>query len=743
MNTPVASLEFRLERTPASAGTDTYRWSTRALPDETFIEGRIPVGGWREVSRALSSEQGDHSVSRASVELMDNDGLLRGLLDGVQTQFFENREATVKLHSEVGRPTGIARNIFRGAVTDAQVSSADVDGGRALRATIDLEDALRPHLDKLIPSALFDPAHFPGIDPRLAFTPIPIIAGEHSDDGALDDFGVAAAKGMCPAIHVGMRRTVDDNPLEGIPAYLAAPVLTARLTGAGGSTPYTYGVTAHSAFGQTILSNVVTILGPATLTPTDGIELTWTVPTGDVTGYSAYGRVNPTPVRRLASFGADTTTYTDDGSAVEQPGPPPSVNTAQIPGTDGAFFWDFYVLCLGASEIIALYGSSSPSTPGVAPERIDITATAGVDVLMPGHPGWPHAQLYLDIGPYRVTGFYARGPRSNDHIQGVVTFAAQMCGAEDIGDGTGDSIQEAFPMLQWFLNEHVFKNQGEGYRSGLYGPVEAFSNGDPMLQTSKFTDAQALTAQWMGTDEGYYGAIYLGGPNGRITVREFLRGWNLTHGCFTATNHHGQLYPVLINDEASSTDGRVYRRTLEIKALGQPQIDRDQIEPKMSFQFDWDPDAQAYRSEIIPIADEAAFDAQKGRTRDQGVQLSPYTRDFATAHDARSRRLRRLKYARRLQPLVTNYYGLSDELGDQIRIGHKDQIGDSTDTLRPHIVIGHRVDLNRGEVTLVGLDVSRLLETAFGALEDEATMSANLGDETSSAAPPTGAFELT
>lgn len=733
------SLEFHLERTPAEAGTDIYRWSERPLAGVNFIEGRVMPGGWGPIRREASDEQGNHRAGRASVEINDADRLVRNWLNDPETQHLEHREAACKIHTREGRFADEARSLFRGPVVDVTHGRRITRSQWQETARFELTDAIGPYLDRLIPQHVFTAEDFPGIDPALLNTPIPLIGGEHSDEGAEDAVGASATKGMIPAIYVGMRRTVDDDPTSGIPALLIPPSLSGVVVGTAGTTPWTYGITAHSAYGETTVSAGITVAGPATLSATNYITLSWD-PVADATGYTIYGRTNPSPVRRLASVGPDVTSYNDIGAAAELAPGPPGRNTAQIPGVDGAFFWDFYVVALGVVEITAVYGSDVAA--GTTPARMNLNDMSGVDLLIPGFDGWPHGQDYLTTpSGLRITGFYARGPRSDHHVTGVVTFAVQTCGYEDVGDGSGNAIQEAFPMLQHFLNEFVLKDGGLTYRTGDWGPLEAFPS-DPaitMLQTSKFAAAQDLTREWLGTAEGYYGAIYLGE---QITVREFLQLFNLTFGSFTAVNHHGQLYPFLIDDAGDPEVGRVYRERIEIKRLEAPEIDRDQIENPIRYQFDYDPDGRRFRSDVLRAYDELAFVNQKGTTRDRGVRLCLFTRDAATAMDAQTRWHRRMKYARRLQGLVTNYHGLSDEPGDQVLIGHRGALGDGTTALRPYIVLSHEVDPNTDEVRLVCLDVHRLLTGVLPLLEDEGSMIGNLGDETSSAPPPVGAFEL-
>lgn len=310
---PDVSLEFLLERTPASAGTDAYRWASRPLAGVEFIEGRVTSRGWGAIRREASDEQGNHAIGQASVEINDDDGLVRGWLHDSETAYLEHREASCRLHSPAGRFAGTHRDLFRGLVSDVQLSQRVSQDGHHRTAIFELKGALAPYLDRTIPKHVFTAADFPGIDPRLIGRPIPLVGGEHSDAGAEDTLGNSVTKGFVPPIFVGQRRTVNDNPTNGVPAMLAAPVLSAVLVGTGGTTLYTYGITAHSAVGETTISNTVSVLGPAVLDGSNYIQLTWTDVPG-ATGFTLYGRINPTPVRRLLI--AQSGTLTDRKSVV-------------------------------------------------------------------------------------------------------------------------------------------------------------------------------------------------------------------------------------------------------------------------------------------------------------------------------------------------------------------------------------------------------------------------------------------
>lgn len=740
-----------------SPGTETRRCSTKPLGDAEFTEGRVPEGGWVPVRRELSDDQGQPRMATGGVVLNDDDGALRAAITENETRFVTHTEASIQVLSKVGREAALDwRYLLRGRVEEPSLEIERNGNHRKRRVRLDLIDALAPYYDQTIPEKLFLRSDWPDIHRDIENTPIPLIGGEHSDAGAEDVNGNSAEKGMCPAIHVGTIQTIDDvptggSPVDTEPAFLQAPAdleQEVESPSVSGSTDYYYGVTALSAVGQTLLSAILHIDdGPAVLSAASPNIFSFEA-VEDAVGYVIYGRRNPTPVRRLrvidASGGAGSPariTFTDDGTDVEHAPGPPDINTAQIDGPAGTFFWDFYVIALGYVTITGLYASHTRQ--GVEPGReLMEEGTYGVDFLMPTyrdgtpHPSWPFPDPWLTTASgLQVTGFFGRGPRSHHHKENIVTMAVSTCGYEDVGDGTGLPIQRAFPMLQHFCNNFMPLDGLPTYAAGTWLPLREFSDGTSILRTSAFESCQTLTESFMAPEgspangDGYLAHIYLREP---ITIREFLRTFCETFDSFIATNHHGQIYPVLCNPLADATDGRIYRERIEIARLESPQLDKTHIEPRVAFQYDWDPDAGRFRSEVEIAQDVDAVAVQK--FRDRGVKLLRFTRDGATARDAMYRRVLRLRYPRWKQTVVCKFSpGLEDELGDQIRITHPDGALQDGWTERPFMVTAHVVDPNRGEVWITGFDLYPLLTTGWfaEALEDESVMDGNLFDEES------------
>lgn len=745
---PSIRFTFRLAKVPAALGTTVYRWATRPFADVgAWTEGRLLK--WGSIERAASTPDGDYDIASVDVELDDSDGLFRGLLADPTTRYMTSREAAIELLSEAGRAAGTAwRSLFRGRVTDIQCPP-----GR--KARLRLADEVGSHfsgfdLEKTLGVRITRREH-PNAEDNVVNRIYPIVIGEHSDIGAVDENGAVADKGLLPVIDVGDYlltddgTTVDDVPVQ----YLQAPTnLSAVIAGTSGSTTITYAVTALSPYGETTSATVTTTTAPAILNGTDYVTLSWDEVPGAIEYrvYRSTGSAGAGLVVRLnngETYTDPETTWDDTGvSATAQA--PPATNGAlvdQVLGDGTAIFgWGRLITKIGANaEVHHVYASDLAT--GTTPKRVRMDESVyGGEFLVYGRSGWPHDDPYIEINGIRMGVIYARGPRLQHHRDGVVTIAWNGCGDDDVGDGTGEIIDEAFQALQHVLNEYVLKDDGLGYHTGDFGPLETYSNGVAKLKTSSYASAQALTVTWIG-GSGYLAAFAITEP---ISLREFLRKFCVTFACHLAANHHGQIYPFLLDDTAGSTSGRLYRDRIEIGELVSQQIDHDAVETKVIYHYDFDTEANRFRVTDQVIEDETATAAYLGEPRMRSPRECRYTRDAATALDSNSRHLTRYKVAPRYLGFRTDFTGLEDETGAQVRVTHYDGAGGvNGDDKTPFVVMKHLVAPAAPEhVVLTCIDLGRMLSTGFPLLQDEATMSGNLGDETSSSLPPTGAYEL-
>lgn len=699
-------VEVDWEPYPAST-TITYRWAPRPFADAgSWKEARVASIG--PIERSLSDDDGHYEIARTRIVLDDHDGLIRGLLGTDATSVLTGRIATVKLLSEAGRRAGTTpRMLFRGAISEVQLRK-----GRQIELTItDLVGSSFSNFDleKTIGVPIgSEHTNLPEDSRGLIY---PVIYGEHSDNGAVDENGDSAEKGLLPVIDTG-----DYHPFgEDIPnSYVTPPRnVTATLVGAGsGSRTYYYGITAVTSFGETTLSNVASVSGcPDSLDVDTYVLVEWDAPaTGAsyVIAYKVFGRSTNPPKKRLdtmnngGTFVSPETEYRDgrqgsrtDFDTEKSPGPP-KTNTAVLEGENMA--WGRLVVSGGSVNVTQVFASDLAD--GEEPKRIEIDVD-GPDVVTSNSAAWPHSDPFIEVGGIRQTVIYMRGPRLTAHREGSVTVAVNACGYEDVGDGSGDMISQAFYQWQHLVNEHILKDEGTGYRTGDWGPLETYANGDAQIWTSKVEAAQDLSVERIG-GTGYLGAIAIHEPT---TVRELMRRFCLTFDAFLGVNHFGQVFPCLIDERANPATGRLYRDRIDLIELSDQRFDHDAVESEITYDYDWDADAQAFRVTDQRVEDVDAASALKG-ARFGDTQELYFTRDSATARDSRLRRLFRHKKAPRYVSVTTNLLGLEEELADPMRLTHYDGLGTDGDVNLPGFIRSHRVD--RESVTLEMLDLRRM-----------------------------------
>lgn len=220
--TPDMLCELHATKHPDTLGETVYWWGDKGmdLPIESaFVEGRVRRPGWLEIRRAMALPDQYPEVSRAGVQIDEQDALIRTLLDTDSTSYLVAREWVSWLVSETWRKaSGAMRVAFRGVV-----SALNPGPGRTY--TIEAEDQITGpfgifNLDKLVPQIVMTQAFFPpgtgipgfgvddgglptaGLHKDLEGKPFPILAGTQSDATYLAADGQSAAKGAVPLIWV-------------------------------------------------------------------------------------------------------------------------------------------------------------------------------------------------------------------------------------------------------------------------------------------------------------------------------------------------------------------------------------------------------------------------------------------------------------------------------------------------------------------------------------------------------------
>lgn len=766
---PDTWISWRLQRTDGDV--DTYEWGTRPLADEdSFKEPRLDRIG--NVRRSCATDDGEPRNPTCDIDVNDADGLIRGILAEAETAHGIGGEFAVRILSETARKAGATPS----ELMNGRVSKIAPLGDRRARITVaGVTGALytEANREKTYPQQRIGEEHpyAPRESKGLVY---PILIGVKSDVGATDQYGNSAEKGLMPAIDVGTVLLLADGtevdqaeyPLE----YLDAPTgLEATNDGTAGSESVTWGVSALSAYGETMIATVTLSNAPDLLNGTDSVTLTWTNPSGTLGNH-----VYRDGQRVVLVTGVET--YTDVGAPTTGQAPPLG-NTAliDVETADGTAVPRVrFVAAQKAVHVEHVYGSDLAD--GAEPKRTRLTR--GTDVFVYGDDGYPHADPYIDIGGIRQTVFYLLpGPIAKHHREGAVNIAWNGWGVETVGDGSGTTITQLFYGWEWFLNEEVLKDGGAGHKTGTYGPAETFANGVPMLRGSKFTEAQILSAQFLNDSHGYVINYALTEPKSLRTIeREFLQ----TAGCIACpANRLGQYYPIVINDLAAEAalsnnlsplqdeatmsgnlgdetvagdaelllaEGqRMYHHQINILRWAGENREDDKVETRVVFNGGWDNDAQTPRFEDREIAyDPETYGFQEHKQR--GRREARFSDDLATLGDAQDRYLRRHLLAPRKPGFATDIGGIADDLGAEILLTHPEgsSSADGDEDLRA-LVIEHDTDPTPGQetVTLRVLDLTRIVAgSPLQRLQDEATMDGNLMDEDESRLPPVGAWRL-
>lgn len=723
-------------RTVRDTGEEVGYYSNRPFNKPQYISPRVPE--WDTITRGLSDEQGSYKEAQSSLTLSDDDedSKLRTAVAENPTRYQKDTEVKLSVLSHVGRAADLAeRTLLRGKLDGPPQYPIDQPEThlRRRRLQLKLVDALKPYLDSYINKEVFSRDRFPKIDRAIENTRIPIIGGEFSDAGAVDVAGNTAELGMVPLIYAGTWHTTSDDPLGSESAFIAAPSGVSVLATNPGSRVVYYGVTFFSASGETTQTIYQLESSATTISPSDYNTVSWTAAGSDVTHIAVYRGDYPTPNKRIALLDPSQVSYVDGGTSVPVSISPPLVNQAQIPDEDGGFNWDLWVVCLGVVGITGLFGSDDAR--GAAPKRINILDTAGVDFLIPGYTGWVGSTLYLEIDDLWLTCILGRGPRSQQAKDGIVTLAVSTCGLTDVSDGSGEPIQQYFPLVQHFLNQFLLLNRGLGWKKDGWGALETFSDGVEIINTETVQAMQDLTKLFLDDDHGYQGHIYLREPT---TGRQFLEMACQTADAYCGTNHHGQLMWSIFDPDVDTSSARILRQYIELQALEAPEIDNANLEPNVRFQYDYNPDTDAYRSEIEWATDEEFHSEVAVGLQDEatGVRLLRFTRDQNTARDAMHRRKARLRGARYRQAFICKLApGLDIELGDVVMISHPDGPLPRWSS-EPFFIISHEVIPKDGTVRLEGYRLESVIPSPSASPSASFSPSASVSPSASRSVSP-------
>ena len=736
---------------PPSEPTQTFRLSGRAASRaDGFVEGRVQAGGYGELLRSLSDFDGSYDVDVWRFELDDHDRAIRTLLRDPSTRNWKRWEVRAEAVSDVGQKAGAVPRVL----TRARVN--DVSLGEELAVTLEVRDLLGVDLDRQLPLWRWgdDWSDLAEFNEEAKDKVVPLIYGENSDHGATVDglpTGTPAEKGLVGARFLGKKLIHEGYPgTPGTAPIYANPPgnLTITVHNSGGRATHTVrcGVTALTVYGETTLSNIVTVTNYPKMvfadseTPGDPeVDWEWDAPDncdpGEIVGYRMYvidESSTATPRYRVDMnynpAGNASTTYTDDGDDPHDKRmypPPPTKNTAQVaagtPGTPGSgpLYWDVWGVCAGAVPWDVGYdffaSDIAQGNSGSAPSRVLFTeAERRASFVMPNDPEWPHDDPWVVRNGRRFSVFYGRGTVSTHAKEGIVGLALNLPGYAENADATGDVINQAF-----YIQQHLLSNWGgldidqTTYKDGAWLGLPLFADGVERLQSSRFQACQATSAARLGTALGYVWRFVIDEP---MTLGELLALFTKNSTAPFRSSCHGQLGPVLIDETLDPASGALWRDRIEVKRWLRPIVD-NRVCSRMNVVYDWDSEMRRFRDTLPPIEDRDLGDEYGGHVTywDDPLELR-LIGDKATAQDVSARTFRLFRRPRTVQPVVLGLMGLASDLGDVRRLTHYNGPGSAGDVETPGFLVSHRLAIDAEEVTAGLLDLTEIRESEQEAL---------------------------
>lgn len=574
---------------PSSTLT-TYRRAICEIspPDvSTYYGGRKPSGllAVGEIEHGLGNEQGGFEAASADIDWSDTiDRLFRTLLSD---QDLDGNECRIYAASPARRAAQLApRLLFRGVVQRAALSSP-------LTARLTVVDPLFADGAPLGPDRQWPPLipKFTSIGNMTAdtlSTPLPVIYGEKSDEGAINPVtGAFAKKGVVPLIYLGTATVgeVDENQpgTYTIDDTIPQPFMfNANNLGTGTTenpgfltSIYYYGATQRISDGA-----ISEITGPGLLDPegnsmpgvhfiinfafADGYNepnpayqyIFWASGNSafhPITNFNAGGQLGIT-----IHDGVTRDSYYDHGDVVDASAVMlPNYTAPDVPNNT----WDAYLVCWGASyRGLSLYGSNlGNGDPEAKHDRVELTVADvnGSSVLWPWNAdgtvsdAWPFNDTFLDLDAedgttYRLTMMFARGPLSDDHKDGVVNFAANMIGIEETGDGTGLPIMEVHIAQHHWLENFVLNRWTSGNWCTA-GTSPTWADGTFKVRSSRFFSRQAYTAAAIGGG----GLLVNWIADASRGLMDWVKEWNFSTETKLGVNGHGQLTLGFLDDRES------------------------------------------------------------------------------------------------------------------------------------------------------------------------------------------------
>lgn len=406
--------------------------------------------------------------------------------------------------------------------------------------------------------------------------------------------------------------------------------------------------------------------------------------------------------------------------------------------------WFAFLICGHAiKEITAVFQGGIQVDPG----------NFGVTFAVPGHPGFsgyfsadPGDPQYRDINGHRYTLLYVRGPQGEQAKDGSKPITVNLKGIEDVGDGSGDLITDAFD-----VQLHAYRNWIFGdYQTGDWpssGPT--WPNSSPAVQViddASFAVAKAVCSTRMAG--GYTAAFGMGVDGEFLQVRDWIQRFNLSCACWSGFSRKSQWMVRVMDDSLAPLDAA--ERFTDVRdVFGAPDVhdSPNDLENVVVYSHTrkWALKTWGGIDQETPTAAQQPTDpsiVKSGQTKKSRTIEMWLVRNATMAGDVAQRRRLLTKEPPRTVVFTVGLRGMQVELGDVVKLTTAQGIGSSGWEDRAIFITRHELNPDRLTVRLEGIDVGRIFAGAF-ILGDESSLPATwtsastaqkrygyLGDET-------------
>lgn len=224
-----------------------------------------------------------------------------------------------------------------------------------------------------------------------------------------------------------------------------------------------------------------------------------------------------------------------------------SITLAAAPGLGNMAM--FLVSAQAVQRIQSIYAANTAVSPPV--ERGPLNpALIGVNVFVPGYPGWPLPNPWYESESGRWTVIFMQGHlvETQMAVDGRIPLAVSLCGYEHVGDTTGvifDQPVRAF--LHWFNNRML-----QDVALANWQPL-ALLGDYALFDTASFDRVHAICDA-----RGYRVAGVLAHDNAYRSWRDRVGEWCRNFGFEMGTNRHGQVMLNILDRTQAYASARAF-----------------------------------------------------------------------------------------------------------------------------------------------------------------------------------------